>query len=338
MKIRILMVIMFEMMCYLSSSAQYDSLILINGDVIVGEFKDMDRGVLELETPYSKSDFKVEWDGIKEIYSNTRFLITLTDGSRYNSTISSGGDDKIMIYDEDSTEHVVLLQDIVLLRSLKDGFWDRMNASIDFGYSFTKARNFKQITMRSALGYLADRWSTSVFYNTLNSTQDETEAVRRTDGGGAFRYYLQKDWYIPGDLTFLSNTEQKITLRSNAKIGVGKYFIHTNNSYWGIALGTSFVNEVFFDENDNKKSIEGYFGTELNLYNVGDFGLMTKAVAYPGITEEQRWRFDYTLDAKYDLPFDFYIKLGFTLNFDNQAVEGASATDYVFSTGIGWSL
>lgn len=338
MKIRILMVIMFEMLSYLSSSAQYDSLILINGDVIVGEFKDMDRGVLELETPYSKSDFKVEWDGIKEIYSNTRFLITLTDGSRYNSTISSDGDDKIMIYDEDSTEHVVLLQDIVLLRSLKDGFWDRMNASIDFGYSFTKARNFKQITMRSALGYLADRWSTSVFYNTLNSTQDETEAVRRTDGGGAFRYYLQNDWYIPGDLTFLSNTEQKITLRSNAKIGVGKYFIHTNNSYWGIALGTSFVNEVFFDENDNKKSMEGYFGTELNLYNVGDFGLMTKAVAYPGITEEQRWRFDYTLDAKYDLPFDFYIKLGFTLNFDNQAVEGASATDYVFSTGIGWSL
>lgn len=321
-----------------SSYAQKDSLILINGNIIVGELKDMDRGVIDIKTSYSKSDFKVKWEGIKEIYSETRFLITLTDGSRYNSAISSVSNGKVLIYDEGGGEHYVYLQDIVLLKSLKDGFWDRLNASVDFGYSFTKARNFKQITSRSAVGYLADRWSAALNYSALYSTQDEADPVSRTDGGGAFRYYLQKDWYIPGDLNFLSNTEQKITLRTIAKIGIGKYFIHTNNSYWGVALGTSFVNEVFFNENENKKSLEGYIGTELNLYNIGDFGLMTKAVAYPGITEEQRWRFDYTIDTKYDLPFDFYIKLGFTLNFDNQAVEGTTNTDYVFSTGIGWSL
>ncbi len=333
-----LIMMMIQLVFCTSSFAQNDSLILINGDVIVGEFKDMDRGVIDVKTTYSKSDFKVKWEGIKEIYSETRFLITLSDGSRYNSTISSRKDEKVVIIDDVGIEKPIDLNEIVLLKSLHDGFWDRMNASIDVGYSFTKARNFQQITMRSALGYLADRWSAAVYYNMLNSTQDETDPVRRTDGGGAYRYYLPRDWYVPGDLTFLSNTEQKIELRSNAKIGVGKYFIHTNSSYWGISMGTSFVTESFFDENENKNSMEGFFGTELNLYNVGDFGLLTKAVAYPGITEKQRWRFDFTLDTKYDLPFDFYIKLGFTLNFDNQVVEGATNTDYVFSTGLGWSL
>lgn len=333
-----LSIVIFNIIIQGNSYGQKDSLILMNGNMIVGEFKDMDRGVIEVKTPYSKSDFKVKWEGIREIYSDTRFLITLTDGSRYNSTISSGNDEKVVIIDEDGEVKYTALQDIVLLKSLKDGFWDRLNASIDFGYSFTKARNFKQITMRSAFGYLADRWSAALYYNALYSTQDETDPVRRTDGGGAFRYYLQRDWYIPGDLTFLSNTEQKIKLRSNAKIGVGKYLIHTNSSYWGHAFGTSFVNESFIDENENKKSVEGYFGTELNMYNVGDFSLMTKAVAYRGITEEKRWRFDFTIDTKYDLPLDFYLKLGFTLNFDNQVVEGATETDYVFSTGIGWSL
>ncbi len=318
--------------------AQTDSLILTNGDVIVGEFKKMERGVLEVKTSYSKSDFKIKWQEIEEIYSNTRFMITISDGSRYNSTISMTEDESVLLPGENGDEKHVPLNDIVLLHSLKDAFWDKLSLSIDFGYSFTKARNFKQITMRSAIGYRADRWSVATYYNTLNSTQDETDPVKRTDGGGSFRYYLQGDWYLPADLTFLSNTEQEIDLRSIAKLGLGKLILHTNGAYWGISLGTSFVNESFFDESENKKSLEGYFGTEANLFNVGDFGLTTKAVAYPGITENKRWRFDFTFDTKYDLPFDFYIKLGFTLNFDNQAVEGASASDYVFSTGIGWSL
>jgi hypothetical protein len=40
--------------------------------------------------------------------------------------------------------------------------------------------------------------------------------------------------------------------------------------------------------------------------------------------------------AKYDLPLDFYIKLGYTLKFDNQPAPGSEKADYVFHTGFGW--
>ena len=66
--------------------AQNDSLILNNGNVIVGEIKSMDKGVLQIETDYSDSDFKIELEGIKEIYSAARFLFTTSDGSRYTGT------------------------------------------------------------------------------------------------------------------------------------------------------------------------------------------------------------------------------------------------------------
>ena len=52
----------------LVSYAQHDSLILKTGDVIVGEIKSLDKGVVTIETDYSKSDFTIEWSGIKEIY------------------------------------------------------------------------------------------------------------------------------------------------------------------------------------------------------------------------------------------------------------------------------
>ena len=72
------------------------------------------------------------------------------------------------------------------------------------------------------------------------------------------------------------------------------------------------------------------------MFDIGDLSLLTKAMAYPSITEAGRWRADFNFDMNYDLPLDFYIKLGFSLNYDNRPVEGASETDYVLHTGFGW--
>jgi len=317
-------------------AAEPDSIIFNNNNFIVGEIKSMDRGVLIMETPYSDSDFKIEWEGVKEIYSTTKFLITLSNGTRYDGPIRSSENGDIQIDDNDLGSISTTREELVYLKSVDEGFLSRLYASVDFGFSFTKANNLRQISMRSKVGYLAARWQADASYNNLYSIQDETDPIRRIDGGLAYKYYLPKDWYIPIDLTFLSNTEQLIDLRTNGKIGIGKYIIHTHDAYWGFALGTSFVNETFSSEEPEKNSLEGYFGSELNLYDIGDFSLLTKVVAYPSITESGRWRGDFVFDTKYDLPLDFYIKLGFTLNFDNQPVEGAPESDYVFSTGLGW--
>ncbi|MFN2128683.1 MAG: DUF481 domain-containing protein, partial [Anaerolineales bacterium] len=64
--------------------------------------------------------------------------------------------------------------------------------------------------------------------------------------------------------------------------------------------------------------------------------LLTNIMVYPGITEKGRWRSDFNLDTKYDLPYDFYIKVSLTINYDNRPAEGASETDYVVQTGLGW--
>jgi len=73
-------------------SAQTDSLILSNGDVIVGEIKSMDKGIIVIETDYSDSDFKIEWDKVTEIYSPRTALVTLSDGTRINEPINTNPD------------------------------------------------------------------------------------------------------------------------------------------------------------------------------------------------------------------------------------------------------
>ena len=56
------------------------------------------------------------------------------------------------------------------------------------------------------------------------------------------------------------------------------------------------------------------------------------------ISEKGRYRSDINFDMKYDLPFDLYIKMSLTYNYDNQPIEGADKEDYVFTTSFGWEF
>ena len=46
--------------------SQHDSLILKNKDVIVGEIKSLDKGIVTIETDYSKTDFTMDGVGSKK--------------------------------------------------------------------------------------------------------------------------------------------------------------------------------------------------------------------------------------------------------------------------------
>lgn len=319
-------------------NAQVDSLILVNNNVIIGELKEMVRGVVTMETDYSDDDFKIEWAGINEIYTESYYLITTTKGMRYNGRIRSIGVGKVVIV-TDARERIELaMQDLVDMQSVSKNFWSRVYASIDLGYNVTKANNLSQATLGSYLSYTANKWSGSVKFDGLSSTQDEADPIKRWDGNITYRYFLPKDWYLITQLMFLSNTEQKLDLRTSGKLGAGNLLIHTNRSYWGLVGGLSFNNEKYSTENSNDQSLEGFAMTELNLYDIGDLDLKTNLTAYPSITDGGRWRVDFTFDTKYDLPLDFYVKLGFTLNYDNRPVEGATSSDYVLNAGFGWEL
>ena len=47
----------------------------------------------------------------------------------------------------------------------------KLSATIDIGYSLTKANNLKQFTIGSTVGYHARNWSTDLLLNSLNSTR-----------------------------------------------------------------------------------------------------------------------------------------------------------------------
>lgn len=317
-----------------------DTIVLYNGDVIHGEVKSLSKGVLKMETPYSDSDFKIEWLHVNEFYSRRTFSITLTSGLKPTGKLNTiaPGSDTLEILQFINFVHVTL-PEVVEITPLEKSFLGRLDANLDIGFYYAKSNNLTQLTSSGSFGYFSDKWGGKASFNVLNSTQDETEPTRRKDADVSFRRNLKGKIYGLVKANFLQNNEIQLDLRSTYELGLGSFFVNTNTTNMGLSLGGAFNNEKYNDSlNSDKQSIEGFMTLTIDLFDTGDLSFFMEGTAYPGITERGRWRADLNTNLKYDLPWDFYIKLSYTHNFDNQPVEGSPENDFVFQTSFGWEL
>ena len=312
---------------------------MVNGDVIVGEIKSLDRGVITFETDYSDSDFKIGWLNVKEIKSTQNYIMTFSNGDRKNGQIQTSHEDpsKVIVTDLDGTNSLHDIKDLVYMKGVKGDFLSKLSGSIDLGFTLTKARNNKQLTARSNVAYLTNQWGANATLDAVRSTQDSTEDINRTEGSVSARLFLHRDIFLVTSANYLQNTEQKLKLRSSYDLAIGNYFVNTNRAYFIGTIGAAFTNEEFTDLTlAGRNSIEGLASLELNLFDIGDLSLLTSVKLYPSFSQLGRYRVDYKFDLKYDLPLDLYIKFGTTMNYDSNPVEGAAKSDYVIQTTLGW--
>ncbi|MGB0836968.1 MAG: DUF481 domain-containing protein [Flavobacteriaceae bacterium] len=318
-------------------SAQNDSIRFSKDQYLKGEIKKLDKGVLTVSTSYSDSDFKIEWEKVTYISSKVHFLVSTSDGRRFEGYLKTLSNGKIQVRTSEDEVYSYTKAQIIYLNTLKDRFLDQAYASFDIGLNITKSNNYRQLSFNSNMGYLGKKWSTDISYSGLNSIQDNAADISRQNGSLSLRYYLPRDYFIVGSLSTLSNTEQNLDFRLNSSAGIGKFIIHTNHTYWAFQIGTNSNREMYYNDSSPSNSWEGYAGSTLNLFDVGNISLNTTLQTYYSRESLPRWRIDYSLTTKYDLPLDFYINLDLNLNYDSRPSDG-SKSDYVLTTGFGWEL
>lgn len=322
------------------SFAQNDTLDLKNKDRIIGKIKKLDAGVLSYSTNYSSGDLKIKWKQVKRIKSVQPFMVTLTDGRRIKvDEIFSASDEKEIFLKKDNIEFLVSLSDIVFIKSLKQDFMSKVNASVSFGYNFTKGSSLQQLTLAGKLGYTGDFWNAAISFNSSRSKQENAEEIQRTYADFLVNYALKGDHYVLYQAEFLSNSEQKLKLRITNKAGLGKYFVHTNRMFLTAGAGVAWNNEEYLEiMENNRNSGEAFGAVEISLFDFSNISFLSGFTVYPSITEKDRIRADFKMDLKYNLPLDLFIKLGFNYNYDNQPVENGASDDYIIRTTLGWSL
>lgn len=321
---------------FLHALAQ-DTIELSSGDVIHGEIKNLDQNVLTIETDYSDSDFKVEWPKVTKITSEGEFLIFLdTRDKIFGSFKESENPGNVIINLEDGGSIEEPLEDIVIIDPVDEEFSDRFSASLSAGLSITKANNNRQFSIRATAGYESKNWFLSGNFNDVSTSQDEVEDIRRTDGSINFSYLFYRNWFAAIYNDFLSNTEQSIRLRNTHTLAIGNLLVRNTKLYLSASAGATYNREDYTNEAEVFNSSEGFAGFEFNIFNIGDLDFLTKLSYFPSFTDPGRNRVNFNADLKYEFPLDFFIKLGYTLNYDSKPPNNGPKDDYVFQTTIGW--
>jgi len=324
-----------------SWSQKNDTLVLKNNDIIVGEIKLMDQALISIKTPYSKKDFSIKWRELKRISTEQTFVVQLSGGKRFNSVVMSKNneDGKALVFNA-AEPIVVEIKDIVYLKPLTSSFLSKFRFSnFSVGYSYTKSNNLSQLTVNSKIYYTTFKWLLTAQYNSVISRQTDVPETKRIDANINMKRFMKKDWFYSGEIAFLTNDEQKLNLRTTFSGGFGKYLLHSNFMIAASSAGLAYTNESFNDEFGTvKNSVEAYLGLAFNVYDFKELSLNTNGTIFPSLTESDRYRIDLNISLKYDLPFDFYVNLSATYNYDSQPVAGASSDDYVYQTTFGWEF
>ena len=244
----------------------------------------------------------------------------------------------MVIRSEDSTFYAERT-DVVYLKRVVEGFMRKWSASVDVGYTLTKANNLRQIALRSGIGYISENWGADASLNLVRSKQDSISNTSRTDARVGGHYTFFNNWFVFISTNYLESTELRLKRRITPSIGVGNFLILTETVYWNLDIGVAWNNEESTDsEIPKNSSSEIRLGTEFNLFDLGDLNILTKLILFNNLDESDRYRANFEFDLKYELTSQFYAVVGYTFNYDSKPVTGASNNDYVFLTSLGWQL
>jgi len=331
-------IIVFVLFISIIGNAQNDTIHLKNNNVLFGELKSLSKGILVIETEYSDKDFRVEYNKIVGLNIERKCIIILTNGRRRFGFIKTNDEGIVEITDEGGNVEQYKLNEVVGLTEVKEKFWSRFTGSIDLGFNFTKANSDTQITVDGSLEYTDEFWLSQGRISVLNSDRDDANKTKRTDASLELIRILPRKWYLLADVSFLSNTEQALDGRISPSLGLGKFIVSTNKLYLGVTLGYSYNIENYVDSSLDKTSSELFLSSGFNMFDYKDIDLKSDVKFYPSLSEKGRFRTDFNLTLKYDLPLDFYIKMGFSLNYDNQPAIVGNEFDYIFTSGFGWEF
>jgi Protein of unknown function, DUF481 len=313
--------------------AQKDVVITTSGDKLVGKIEKVEKDVLTLSTDYSDSDFKIKWDKIASIQSDRQFLVETFDGQRVMGPLEPETEKK-------GTTQVagtsVKLPEVASVEPIERSFLSRFDAGFDVGYSMTRANSAKQLSLGGNVGYRDEHNLDAAYFNAFRSTQSNAPKTERWEIGNDFRHLLTRNWYANTTQNFLSSDEQQLSLRTTIGGGIGRYLIRSSSQYLALGGGLAWTNENYTDPAvPTRNSAEAFVGTEFKTEKLKFADLLTRLTLYPSLTISGRYRANYTFDLDFNLPGDWYYRIGLFDNFDSQPPEGLSRNDFGWSNSFG---
>lgn len=335
-------------------SQKTDSVVVSNGNLIIGEIKELQRGQLQLSTD-AMGTVHVEWPKVISIGTTKIFEVFLEDGTIYfGSTRLSSRDSVIVLVGDDAV--AVPTQSVVSLQRIKPNFWDALDGNVNFGFDFTQQNAKLDLNLSGEVRYTArqKRGSggsipilssngitvTRLTYNASFSRQDSVANIERAQLGISRARQFESLWFWIVALAAERNSQLSLDYRWTVSAGAGRLLVQSNKFDFSVWAGPAFAREQFTGESPDN-SIPFVLAANAYYFTWGtlDTTLSSQLQVSPILDQWGRWRVNYTLNASRDLFQNFNLNLGITESYDSDPTSAdAQKNDFSITTTLGWTF
>lgn len=320
-----------------------DIVVLDNGDRLTGEIKGVQNGMLYFKSDRAIGTLQLDWKTVRYIQSKARFEFETREGKLYigypgPSQDGSTIDGQIHLRLENNSTIQLQISDILSVRELQENFWARFDLSLDAGITFTQANSQTQTNVQASLIFTNPRYTLSANLNSLFSSQKDADDTSRQELVFLGNRYISRPWETFGIAYFLRDNEQELNLRMTLGAGLRRMFLKGNRTRFSGVAGLAYTKENYFDEVDNRNSLEALTGLEFSSYRFRSSEVNAYVFVYPSLTEAGRIRVDSNSYWKWEIVKDLYWKVSMFNNYDNKPPEGTPNNNFGVTSSIGWTF
>lgn len=339
-KLKVFLVHIILILGLYSFAQKTDTIIHINGNVLLGEIKKLDNSIVTFKMD-GMGTIKFELDKINTFSSNKHFQIVLESGLQYYGTFDTSSVFRMVRINTINNSEVISVEDVIELYPIKRNFWLRTSGLFSLGFNFSKGSGIASLTSSGKLDYRNRKSYTILNWNENTTFQADTIKSSKIDGSLNFQRVIIRKWYFGLNAEGSSNSELGLDLRILAGISINNYIIQNYHNRLYLSLGTSGNREWATGNEAPTNNMEGLLGVQYNYfkYTNPEISISTYLNAYPNITTSGRWRVNYSLDAMVEVINDFHVGFSLYYNYDSKPVsEDASTDDYGINTTLSYSF
>ena len=316
----------------LASHGKVDQIEMLNGDRFLCEVTKLRRGKVTAKTT-GFGTISIEWVKVARFTSPATYEVQLASGATLFGSLSSPAAGQLGVGGS-----VVSLSEVFSLTPIEAGFWQKLDGTIDLGFSFTQADQFTQWSLNSTTTYRRRSVQSQVNLSSLlQSDRDSAEQSRNTLSFTTQKL-LTARWFgvVLGQLD--QNESLRLDLRSTVGGGIGRSFVQTNRVILAGYAGVVYTREEYTGEPGSNRA-EGVVGSKWDWFTFGDreIDLSSSVLGFVDLAEGSHVRVEIDLRLKIDLVKDLYWSVNLFESYNSAPPSGNKKNDLGITVALGWS-
>lgn len=316
-----------------------DTVILRNGDRIVGELKALDRGAVSYLTD-DMGTLAIQWDKIDRIISDRYFEVEVGSGERYYGALQRGIQVGQVVVAVASFSDTLDQAAIVRINPIGRSFLARVDGSIALSLSFQRANRLRAFGVEADARHRSTKWLTEVRSSVYFQAQEGAEGTSRNSVSLGESRFLPQRWLLVGTGSAEQNEELALDLRVLVSAGGGRFLRQSNRAYLLVGSGLAYANERYTGSSPTS-NLEALVSAAAEYFRLDSpkSNLRGALTVYPSITDFGRVRSDLDVSLTHEVIKDFTIGLTLFDKFDSRPpAAGAAKHDYGVAFTTGWTF